>query len=130
MSDATVEVLLAEGTHAGYSIYQGSADLIYPRLYETQDEAWDHRKTAGNWDHECDDPHPVDAWAYSHYGGGFHWPVKVCHRCGFVLDRLSPYGEDWGWSPMPPEVRAAEKAWLQAGWPHDGKPPVADPEEQ
>jgi hypothetical protein len=129
MSNALLEVFTTDGHRIGYGTYQGSADIAHPGLYGTAEKAWERRRhlpegERNPWDvmRDCDHDE-MDAIAYSHYGGGFYWPTKVCaKKCCVITGQLSPWGNEYGYTLPTPEEAAEDKAWREAGWPKDGHP--------
>jgi hypothetical protein len=129
MSDAGAEVFTPSGELIGYTTYQGSADVLNPGLSADLDAAFDRRRTVapGNtnpWDRLRDCGHEgEEAIVYSDYGGGDHWPVKVCRECRIITENLSPYPDDgYGYNLPSADEQAQIDAWRQAGWPKDGHP--------
>lgn len=127
MSDATAELFTPEGELVGFTVYQGSADMIAPDFWPTEDEAWKYRRVVsprGNgWDRLAACEHkPREALCVSHYGAVGHWPVQVCPECAVTHGRLSPYPLDYGYSGPTPAEAQADREWLAAGWPHRGHP--------
>ncbi len=94
MSHASGRVRLWDGVEFWYE-YNGTSDVVMPRLYETLDEL------QANWRRTDDDPEcqhdPNCDWELamisSNYGGGFHWPGQVCRKCKLIVSPLS--WDDW-----------------------------------
>ncbi len=84
MSRASAEVRFPDGT-IRYGIYDGTSDILQPRLFETTGEAWDcYQDDRRNlWDipygHFPDDVawQIFDVVIYSDYGGGSWWKGKA-----------------------------------------------------
>lgn len=106
----------------GYTHYQGSTDIIAPEIVGEDGDRWDT-----GWDalKRCNHPESswTQAWAYSWYGGGDHWPVAVCLSCRVAHGNYCAYGPDVdGWSQSE-ETQRRQREWRDAGWPRKGPPP-------
>jgi hypothetical protein len=88
----------------GYFEWNGTSDVIIPRVYKTNEELqanWrtEDEKQAG-WDLVKDCPHRsdgqivVDAILYTDYGDGFHWKGQVCIECMVITSNLMPTNWD------------------------------------
>jgi hypothetical protein len=75
MSRAGLRVVFPDGT-VRCGIYEGTVDIAYPWLYDTDREAWDNSRNGHRRGEE-----PVgevfDVVIYSDYGGGFWWHGKA-----------------------------------------------------
>lgn len=137
MSSATAEIFDKGGQRVGWGVYSGTSDVLDPNIASDPDAAWDYAKNFGRrrdqrnaWDVASRCSHTdEEGWAYSDYGGGFHWPTHFCRECMVVTGELCPWGQDYGWSLPSPEQVAEQKAWHEAGWPHDGYPAVVSAHE-
>lgn len=85
MSRASAAVRFADGT-VRFAVYNGTADIVIPGLFDSSDEAWD-ADDANSADHmdRRSFPEPVgeveDAIFYTQYGGGFSFPVRATRNC-------------------------------------------------
>jgi hypothetical protein len=127
VSDAQAEIFTPTGERIGFTTYQGSADCLSPHIAATAEDAWVYRDGKSDesnaWDRlQACSHEPVEAIAYSSYGGGDHWPVKVCRPCRVIVERLSPYPLDYGYSLPSPEEQRADEEFRAAGWPKRGHP--------
>ena len=124
MSDALVEVWV-NGVVVAYGRYQGSADLAHPGLAPSID--WEAIGSCFEWK-PCEHD-GVEALIYSDYGGGFHWPGRVCLECWRINEGHDPwlirYGSA-GYGMFTEDEQAVEQAWRDAGWPRDGRPAPGD----
>ncbi len=74
--------------------YNGTCDVLLPRLFVTSDELMKHWREDYDWE-KC--PHqPEVAEAAVTYGDGITWLVKACRVCAVVVDVYEPYrdGDD------------------------------------
>src|SRR5437763_1450958 len=97
MSSAMCEFWTRDGQILlGVGNYHGTSDTLEPGIVDDRAE-WD---SADGWDtrQACQHQETVEAWAYSWYAGGFHWPTTVCRECRVVKGELGPYMPDWGYS--------------------------------
>lgn len=98
MSRASAYVKFPDGTvRAG--IYNGTVDWMFPWLWDTSDEAWDHytRTYADRGPEERSWSEPpegevVDVVIYSDYGRGSYWPGRAAKNV--IVDGLNPWDED------------------------------------
>lgn len=118
MSRASADIRTPAGAIVAHAMYCGTTDRLWTRLYATSREAWDHYGATYHQDaddgpwlaHVKCDHEPEHGYAYTNYGGGFHWPVAYCLICGLALGPL-----DWD-GQYDIEPRGA--------WPKDGEPPI------
>lgn len=104
MSRATLYVRFPDGS-LRYGLYDGTGGIVWPRLYDTPDEAW-----------EADDyssQYKAGAGCFvdvaTDYGGGKHWTATATRECvtsmRFDEDRAdeSEGLPDWAVYPVAPE---------------------------
>jgi hypothetical protein len=97
VSNAYAQVFTPEGELLGYSIYQGSADLVHPGIEAefTWEVEW---RSCGDEGKPC--------IVYEDYGGGCWFESRYCleHRC--LTGELSEWGDPvTGDGGLDPEVR-------------------------
>jgi hypothetical protein len=70
-----------------YGMYCGTTDVLWPRLFDTQDEAWStyaQTEWSSNAWREAFYPAPEgkaeDVEVSVDYGAGFHWPAKAARN--------------------------------------------------
>jgi hypothetical protein len=84
MSRASAAVRFADGT-VKFALYNGTADIVVPGLFDTEDEAWDSYGKRGETSGPASFPpamgQPEDAEFFTQYGGGFRFPVKATRNC-------------------------------------------------
>lgn len=89
MSSGWAAVRFPDGTVKA-CIYNGTSDILVPRLYDTTGEAWEARKNGADaWPDPEGEPEPVIV--YSDYGGGFWWEAKAT-RNTVLPDFCDPFG--------------------------------------
>lgn len=91
MSHASAKFYFPDGTVL-FGEYNGTADVMLPRMYATADERNKHWR-GDNW-RECNCTAPKESWetciAESSYGGGFWWPGTACRKCMAFVGPLDP----------------------------------------
>lgn len=94
--------VVMKGTKAvGYFEYDGTVDVAVSAIWSTREELEKYWRS-GVWkDCECGKP-PEEVVLYTEYGGGFHWPARICFRCGAIVDNLMPPEERT--SGLPPKL--------------------------
>lgn len=111
MSSGSAAVKLEDGT-LKYTIYNGTSDILVPRLYDTTQEAWDKRRTDLPYVSCPCEPRPVEIWTV--YGGGFGWKAEGCeHR---VHNHLAPDGLEIGYTHWMPGEEPVEMFFEQPDW--------------
>lgn len=121
------------GAFLGYFEYYGSADIAEPMVHATHHALmrwWRRQPVLSALPCTCQNPHTthVPVWLYSTYGGGFHWPSKVCVQCHLIVDNWMPF-------TMPVECTCPPDASIfmcmcNDTWPADGHPPKHEPTPQ
>lgn len=93
MSRATAAVRFQDGT-VKWGIYDGTSDILIPRLFDGPDEPWDayyaDRKGLPKvelWPEAEGEPEPVTI--YSDYGGGWTWESMATRNV--VTEGLDPF---------------------------------------
>lgn len=89
MSSAFALVRFPDGrVRAG--VYHGTSDVLHPWLWDSIEEAWDHRRPAvmRDWNEPAEGV-TYEVTVFSDYGGGFYWPARAAWNV--VLDNLMPY---------------------------------------
>lgn len=99
MSHSHGEIWSPAGQRLGWFEYNGTSDVVCARVYKTSEEMQANWR-GDNW-RACQDeaghqPRWQDVVLYTSYGGGFHWPGKVCWDCLAVVDGLMPTGDFTG----------------------------------
>jgi hypothetical protein len=97
MSRATGEVYKA-GHIIGYWLYDGTVDsAARPEIVSSVDEVWGQlyemykQQAFQPWPRCAHDASThVDVLLYSDYGGGFHWPGKICEACRLITSGWAP----------------------------------------
>lgn len=87
MSHALGAVKFQDNTIRYYE-YDGTADVVYPDLYETPKEVWDNWRKPHSMA-RCACGRNEDAEVFTSYGGGFYMYGKACKMCNKV--DLDPY---------------------------------------
>jgi hypothetical protein len=96
MSSVTGEVIRDKQIIIGYFDYCGTTDVAMPKIFKTAGEVV-HRKrdqelSKSEWEKcECGPDVHIDVLLYVDYGGGFHWPAKICLRRNVIIDGHRPY---------------------------------------
>jgi hypothetical protein len=102
MSRATGAVRFQDGT-VKWCLYNGTADILIPRLFEDPHTPWDAYYAKGDdkvdlWPEPVGEPEPVTI--YSDYGGGWTWPGMATRNV--VTEGTDPYeyddNESNGWN--------------------------------
>lgn len=104
MSRATAAVRFEDGT-VKWCIYNGTSDIMMPRLFDTPDEPWDayYAKDRGLppvelWPEPVGEPEPVTI--YCGYGNGWTWPGMATRNV--ITEGTDPYeyddNESNGWN--------------------------------
>lgn len=84
MSDAFAQVFTPAGELLGYTVYQGSADLVHPKI--SAEFTWDAPWVS------CDDKgDPCIVW--EDYGGGCWFESHYCPEHGCLTGELSQWGD-------------------------------------
>lgn len=86
MSDAYAQVFTPDGDLLGYTIYQGSADLVHPGI--SPEFTWE----PGGWDRRCE--HEGEPCiVYESYGGGCWFESRYCSEHAVLTGELSQWGD-------------------------------------
>lgn len=111
MSSGSAVVRLEDGT-LKYTVYNGTSDILTPRLYDTVGEAWDKRRTDSSYISCPCKPQPVEIWTV--YGGEFGWKADGCeHR---VHNHLAPDGLEINYCQWAPGEEPVEQFTEQPDW--------------
>lgn len=114
MSHATAYVRFAADGLVVFAEYDGTMDMIIPRLYATPDDLWDGWRSAEARTAACKCNSAEPAEYCSTYGSGSYGPVQACRHC-MVIATADAWNEDQGYSGpewrhgMPEWARNAEK---------------------
>jgi hypothetical protein len=83
--------------------YNGTADIVIPKLYETCEEVQQHWREEGDaaWA-PCSHGDDVLVEIATDYGGGFSWEARACRKCPTVTSSgLDEYGRAEKNRPLP-----------------------------
>lgn len=97
MSHSSGEVWV-NGSRLGWFEYNGTADLVMPRIFLTQDELCDNWRNdhAQPWGEKCGCDKTA-AIVVSHYGSVNAWEAEVCVPCMRICGPLNPYEDETRW---------------------------------
>jgi hypothetical protein len=72
--------------------YNGTVDVLLPRIYDTQDELFANWRRR-DWPPDCSCSDTIDVRVAVTYGRGFSWLVTLCLTCKRVVGPLSNFYE-------------------------------------
>lgn len=111
MSSGSTVVRLEDGT-IKYAVYNGTSDILVPRLYDSSDEAWNQRRIDSSYIWCPCKPQPIEIWTI--YGGEFGWKAEECkHR---VHNHLAPHGLEVGYTRWAPGEEPVDLITEQPDW--------------
>ncbi len=90
MSHSSGYVLFKDGTKFYYE-YNGTADVVLPKLWKTMQEVTDHWREEEPFDKECICKQDEEVIMYTRYGNGWYFPGRACKKCMLVTNSPSPY---------------------------------------
>lgn len=83
-----------------YYEYDGTSDIVLPKLWDTPQEVSDHWREPEPFSRKCtcgkDEPVLID----TDYGYGYHWNGKACRHCKVITEGLDPYPHETGVIPV------------------------------
>jgi len=88
MSSANGKVKFLDGLIL-YCEYNGTADVMFPALWNTKDEVLKYWKQQPKRVCNCRKDEPVEM--ATDYGGGFSWEGKACRYCMAITDHRQPF---------------------------------------
>jgi hypothetical protein len=127
MSNATLKVRFCDGLIL-YGQYHGTSDICHPNLFDSEAEAWAHRRqevagsvALGVPREGTPEPEPVEI--YSDYGGGWYWGGKACRKTKRLTANLCGYEGDelpsWPSEEQILDVRDSRKRLFADDWARD-----------
>lgn len=94
MSHSTAAVKFLSDGLILYGEYNGTSDVILPRLYNTSEER-DANWRNSDWPyHDKNCKKEEDVIIAVSYGGGFSWQSKACRYCKLITDRFMPFDQN------------------------------------
>lgn len=130
MSRATGYVWAADATLVGYAMYCGTSDMMWTRIYPSQDAAWEgYFESNRAYDAAArDDTDAIDAalsitsrectcgevptsgFIGSDYGRLSHWPATFCLRCEAIVSGTT---FDERWSDEDGDLEREGAPWIE-----------------
>ena len=90
MSHASGYVVFNDGLKLYYE-YNGTADIVLPKLWETMSEMEKHWREDNPFDRECVCGNDEQVIVYTSYGGGWHFLSRACRKCKVITNAPNPF---------------------------------------